>query len=49
MSEVEILHKLRKILEKYESTTGVRIWGKTETGEVVEVRVTSKGKLVWSG
>ena len=48
MSEVEILHKLRKILEKYESP-GVRVWGKTETGEVVEVRVTSEGKLVWSG
>lgn len=49
MSEVEILNKLKKLVEKYEATKGVRIWGKTATGEIVEVRVTSDGKLVWSG
>lgn len=47
MSETEILNELRKLAGKYESK-GVRVWGKTATGEIVEVRVTSDGKLVWA-
>ena len=47
MTDVEVLAKLKEILEKYEST-GIRIWGKAAVDEYVEVKVTSDGKLVWS-
>jgi len=36
---------LEDLKEKFETTKGVRIWGVTETGEVVAVKVTADGKL----
>ena len=42
---VEIIHYLKKIGGKYEKVRGIRIWGKTADGEMIEIRVTPEGKL----
>ena len=45
MSLVEVVRWLKKVNGKFEQVRGIRIWGKTEDEEMVEVRVTPEGKL----
>jgi len=40
--------QLEDLIAKFEATKGILIWGKTATGEYVEILVDSDGKLVQS-